>query len=118
LIRTQPATVSPDPSTVTGDVTEIIADAAGKLPGQICDSNAAADVANQEMVATTTNPTIIAFVPLPETAIFKLNLTRGEQNRCARVIKILRARRRKSSYCCNSFVTGFVMRVEQQSSEA
>jgi hypothetical protein len=56
LIETQPATVSGDPSALTGDVTEIVADEAGKLPGQVWDSNADAGLANTEATATTANP--------------------------------------------------------------
>jgi hypothetical protein len=96
LIRTQPATVSADPSALTGDVTEIVADPEGKLPGQVWDSNAAAPVANTEDAARTTNPQIIAFLPPTKAAILKMDLTRDEQSRCVRVVEILPAPTGKS----------------------
>jgi hypothetical protein len=83
LIRTQPPTVSADPSTRADDVTPTAADADGKLPGQIWDSNAAASITIKEAAATS-SPPIAAFLPLTEITILKLNLAPGERTRYER----------------------------------
>jgi hypothetical protein len=70
--------VSADPSSRADDFTPTAADAAGKLPGQIWDPNAAASIPNKEAAATS-NPPITAFPPLTEIAILKMNLARDER---------------------------------------
>ena len=66
--------MSADPSTRSDDRAETAADADGNLPGQICDSNAAASAANTKEAATS-NPPITAFPPPSETVILKMELT-------------------------------------------
>ena len=70
--------MSAEPSTRADDFEETTADAEGKLPGQIWDSNAAASLANKETAATS-NPPITAFPLLTEIAIFKMILARDER---------------------------------------
>jgi hypothetical protein len=69
--------VSGDPSTgpTSDQFTLIAADDAGKLPGQISDSNPAASVASAHKAATSNLP-ITAFPPLAEAVILMTDLIR------------------------------------------